>query len=324
MLTPQEINSRIETALAELPYPEAPDGLYNPIEYALESGGKRLRPTLLLMAYGLYADDISKAMPAAVGIETYHNHTLLHDDLMDRAELRRGRPAVRCKWDDNTAILSGDTMLILAFRHVLSCRCRQQDALSDLFAQTAQEVCEGQQYDMNFERRSDVSIPEYVKMIRLKTAVLLACAAKMGALIADAPVADADALYAFAERVGLAFQLQDDYLDVYGDPAVFGKKTGGDILTGKKTFLLLTAREKADSVTRQRLDAILADQKMPAAEKIAAVTAIYDAIGVGSITQEAIEHFYADARQTLGRVGLPSERLKPLWDYTETLLGRKK
>lgn len=319
----QHILHRVEAALSDIDYPEVPTGLYDPIAYALDSGGKRLRPTLLLLTYSLYADDLHAAMPAALGIETYHNHTLLHDDLMDHAELRRGRLAVHRKWDANTAILSGDTMLILAFRHILACKSQNRAACLDLFARTAQEVCEGQQFDMNFEQRTDVTVGEYLEMIRLKTAVLLACATKMGALLADAPTADADTLYGFAEKIGLAFQLQDDYLDVYGDPAVFGKKIGGDILCGKKTYLLITAADRADAATRARLFALLADDAMPAEEKISAVTALYNQLDVPAVTLAAIDHYYDEARAALSRVSLSEEQVQPLWDYATSLLGRK-
>lgn len=314
----------IEDALRAVPYPERPEGLYEPIEYVLSMGGKRLRPTLLLLAYSLYRDDPAPALPAAVGIETYHNHTLLHDDLMDGAEMRRGFQTVHKKWDANTAVLSGDTMLILAFRHIMDCRCGRQAEALDLFARTAQEICEGQQYDVNFETRTDVTEAEYIEMIRLKTSVLLACAAKMGALLADAPEADADVLYRFAEKMGLAFQLQDDYLDVYGDPAVFGKKIGGDILCGKKTFLLINALRRADEAGRARLLALLADQAMPADEKVAAVTEMYNALDIPALTLRAIDGFYAEARAELSRLSLPEARWADLWHYAESLLGRKK
>ena len=216
-----QILDKINAALAAMPYPDQPVGLYEPIKYVLSLGGKRLRPVLLLLAYQLYRDDLDCAMPAALGLETYHNYTLLHDDLMDRADIRRGRPTVHRVWDENTAILSGDTMLVLAYR--LMQACENADVLR-LFTKTALEIGEGQQYDMNFERRTDVTEPEYIEMIRLKTSVLLACAAKAGAILGGASDEDADLLYAYAEQVGLAFQLQDDWLDVYGDPAVFGKK----------------------------------------------------------------------------------------------------
>lgn len=314
---------KINAALAAVPYPPRPEGLYEPIRYVLSAGGKRLRPMLLLTAYQLYRDDVERVMPAAVGIEIYHNHTLLHDDLMDCADMRRGRPTVHRKWDDNTAVLSGDTMLIIAFRYIMSCPCGRSAEAAALFARTAQEICEGQQYDVNFERRTDVSEEEYIEMIRLKTSVLLACAAKMGALLADAPEADAEVLYHFAERVGLAFQLQDDYLDVYGDPAVFGKKIGGDILCGKKTYLLINALRLADEAVRGRLLALLADGEMPAGEKVRAVTDIYDRLGIPALTLRAIEAHYAEARDGLRRLSLPEAKWQPLWAYAESLLGRK-
>lgn len=318
------LTEKIEAALQSVPYPESPAGLYEPIGYVLAAGGKRLRPTLLLMSYALYREDVERAMPAAVAIETYHNHTLLHDDLMDRAEMRRGRVTVHRKWDDNTAVLSGDTMLIMAFQHLMRCECAGTGEALRLFARSAREICEGQQYDVNFERRTDVTEEEYIEMIRLKTSVLLACAAKTGALLAGAPAADADVLYRFAEKVGLAFQLQDDYLDVYGDPAVFGKKIGGDILCGKKTFLLINAYNRADSATKERLLALLGDGEMPADGKIRAVTDIYNALGIAQLTRAAVGRFYNEARAELERLPLPESKWRPLWRYAESLLGRNK
>lgn len=314
----------IQTALDSVHYPTRPEGLYEPIQYVLSMGGKRLRPTLLLLAYSLYRDDLDRALPAAVGIETYHNHTLLHDDLMDHADMRRGHPTVHVKWNANTAILSGDTMLIMAFRHVMQCHCANSARVLDLFATTAQEICEGQQYDVNFEKRTDVTVDEYMEMIRLKTSVLLACAARMGALIADAPEADCDVLYHFAERVGLAFQLQDDWLDVYGDPAVFGKKIGGDILCGKKTYLLINALNRADEATRADLLALIGDTMLPASEKIEAVTDIYNRLGISELTRQAIDGLFAEAHAALSALSLPAERWAPLWSYAESLLGRNK
>lgn len=314
----------IEQALTDVPYPTHPEGLYEPIEYVLSMGGKRLRPTLLLMAYSLYKDDAEKALPAAVGIETYHNHTLLHDDLMDNADIRRGKATVHKKWNDNTAVLSGDTMLIMAFRHIMQCKAANTDKVLDLFARTAQEICEGQQYDVNFETRTDVTESEYIEMIRLKTSVLLACATKMGALLADAPSDDAEVLYRFAERIGLAFQLQDDYLDVYGDPAVFGKKIGGDIMCGKKTFLLINAYQRANSDMKAALISIIEDKELPADEKIRAVTDIYNTLNIPAITLKAINHYYKDAYTELQKLSLPQKQWQPLWDYAESLLGRKK
>lgn len=314
----------IEQALAAVPYPQKPEGLYEPIEYVLSMGGKRLRPTLLLMTYGLYKDDINHATPAAVGIETYHNHTLLHDDLMDHADMRRGKPTVHKKWNDNTAVLSGDTMLIMAFRHIMQCQCQHQAEALDLFARTAQEICEGQQYDVNFETRTDVTEDEYIEMIRLKTSVLLACATKMGALLAGAPETDAKVLYRFAERVGLAFQLQDDYLDVYGDPAVFGKKIGGDILCGKKTYLLINAYQRADEATKAQLLTLIGNNSMEAEAKIKAVTDIYNALDIPALTRAAINRFYDEAHNELRKLSLPESQWSVLWDYATSLLGRNK
>ena len=314
----------IEQALAAVPYPEKPEGLYEPIEYVLSMGGKRLRPTLLLMTYGLYKDDINHATPAAVGIETYHNHTLLHDDLMDHADMRRGKPTVHKKWNDNTAVLSGDTMLIMAFRHIMQCQCQHQTEALDLFARTAQEICEGQQYDVNFETRTDVTEDEYIEMIRLKTSVLLACATKMGALLAGAPETDAEVLYRFAERVGLAFQLQDDYLDVYGDPAVFGKKIGGDILCGKKTYLLINAYQRADEATKAQLLTLIGNNSMEAEAKIKAVTDIYNTLDIPALTLAAINRFYDEAHNELRKLSLPESQWSVLWNYATSLLGRNK
>ena len=259
-----------------------------------------------------------------MGIETYHNHTLLHDDLMDHADMRRGKPTVHKKWNDNTAVLSGDTMLIMAFRHIMQCQCQHQAEALDLFARTAQEICEGQQYDVNFETRTDVTEDEYIEMIRLKTSVLLACATKMGALLAGAPETDAEVLYRFAERVGLAFQLQDDYLDVYGDPAVFGKKIGGDILCGKKTYLLINAYQRADEATKAQLLTLIGNNSMEAEAKIKAVTDIYNALDIPALTRAAINRFYDEAHNELHKLSLPESQWSVLWDYATSLLGRNK
>ena len=317
------LTETIENYLSHIPYPTQPEGLYEPISYVLSMGGKRLRPTLLLLSYSLFKDDIDTALPLAIGLETYHNHTLLHDDLMDNADVRRGKPTVHKKWDANTAVLSGDAMLIIAFRHFIEARCEGKEQILELFANTALEICEGQQYDVNFERRCDVTESEYMEMIRLKTSVLLACAAKAGALAAGASPEDAGTLYRFAEKMGLAFQVQDDWLDVYGDPKVFGKKIGGDILCGKKTYLLINALNRADAADKQRLLALLADSEMPAGEKIAAVTHIYDALGISQLTLQTIDNLYKEALADLDALSLPAERVAPLRQYAGSLLGRK-
>lgn len=317
-----DILTLVNNYLDNIPYTRKPETLYEPIRYVLSLGGKRIRPVLMLMSYNLYKDDADTILPTACGLETYHNYTLLHDDLMDNADMRRGHATVHKKWDANTAILSGDSMLVLSYQRIAQCAPQYLPQILDLFTTTALEIGEGQQYDMEFETRDDVCESEYIEMIRLKTSVLLACAMKMGAIQAGASAADQDALYRYGESLGLAFQLQDDYLDVYGDPAVFGKKIGGDILCGKKTYLMTRALQTADKATAERLLALLADNDMAADEKISAVTAIYNALGIPALTLQAIDAFYADARRCLDRVQLPQGATDGLWQYAQSLLGR--
>ena len=312
---------KIENAIRSLPFPTQPEGLYEPIEYVLSMGGKRLRPMLLLTAYRLFRPDYERAMSAAVGIETYHNHTLLHDDLMDRADMRRGKATVHRRWNDNTAVLSGDTMLLLAYRLIASTGIGRMDEVMALFTQSAIQICEGQQMDVNFETRADVSEAEYIEMIRLKTSVLLGCAAKMGALLADAPAADCDTLYTFAEKVGLAFQLQDDYLDTFGDPEVFGKKIGGDILCGKKTFLVHAALARMSATEATDFLALLNRTDLPSEEKIARVTEVYRRHDVPAVCEARIAAFFEEAHRLLAHLSVDAA---PLWAYAETLLRRKK
>lgn len=235
----------IEAELSKIEYAAEPDGLYAPVRYELSLGGKRVRPLLTLLACEMFAGDYRRALNAAVGLEVFHNFTLLHDDVMDKADVRRGKPTVHKVWDENTAILSGDAMEIIAFRYIARTEAPHTGAVVELFLKTALEICEGQQYDMEFERRDDVTEAEYIEMIRLKTAVLLGGALKIGAIIGGASETDADCIYRFGESLGLAFQLQDDWLDVYGDPARFGKKIGGDILNNKKTYMLINARQRS-------------------------------------------------------------------------------
>ena len=233
MKTSDELFEKVNTFIEKLPYNREPKSLYEPIQYVLSLGGKRIRPVLMLLGYNLWKDDPERILMPAVAIETYHNYTLLHDDLMDNADKRRGNVTVHKKWDPNTAILSGDSMLVVAYQRMASVDKDKLKPVLDLFTETALEIGEGQQYDMDFEHRNDVTEDEYIEMIRLKTSVLLACSLKIGAILAGAPVSDAEALYKFGEQIGLAFQLQDDLLDVYGDPKVFGKEIGGDIMCNK-------------------------------------------------------------------------------------------
>lgn len=323
MYTSEQILQLVADGLAAVKYDREPAGLYAPVKYVLSLGGKRIRPVLMLMAYNLYRENPADILTPALAIETYHNYTLLHDDLMDKAEMRRGKPTVHKKWDENTAILSGDSMLVMAYRLMAQCDPAKLKPVIDLFTETALEIGEGQQYDMEFETRDDVREEEYIEMIRLKTSVLLACALKIGAILAGAPAEDADNLYAFGEKIGLAFQLQDDYLDVYGDPAVFGKKIGGDILCNKKTYMLINALQRADERQRAELTAWLKNADARPEEKIAGVTELYNRIGIKALCDEKINDYFRQARECLKQVQLPEADKQPLWDFAETLLHRK-
>ena len=300
-----------------------PASLYEPIEYVLSIGGKRVRPVLTLLAYNLYREDIERVMPQAIALETYHNYTLLHDDLMDNADVRRGKPTVHRKWDANTAILSGDSMLVLAYQRMAQCDEAHLKSVLDLFTETALQIGEGQQYDMEFERRDDVSEEEYIEMIRLKTSVLLACGLKMGALMADAPSGDADNLYRFGECVGLAFQLQDDYLDVYGDPAVFGKEIGGDITSNKKTYMLINALNRANDSQREELTRWISATGFDKQEKIAAVTRLYNEIGIDQLAQEKIAAYFQESHRYLDALAVPGERKEELARYARQMMKRQ-
>lgn len=337
MKTAAETLALFNNALAAMPLDRKPEGLYAPVKYVLSLGGKRIRPVLMLMAYELFRDDVETILPAALGIETYHNYTLLHDDVMDKADMRRGKPTVHRVWNENTAILSGDAMLVLAYQLMSQTKNEHLRPVLDLFTETALEIGEGQQYDMEFEKRMDVKEEEYIEMIRLKTSVLLACALKLGAIQANAPAADAEHLYHFGENLGLAFQLQDDLLDVYGDPATFGKNIGGDILEGKKTFMLINALLLANHEQRASLEHWLSTpvdidnigaagctpKGHSAAEKIAAVTAIYDQIGIRQLAEERITDYFEKAFKDLDAVALPDERKQPLRVLAHSLMGRK-
>lgn len=320
--THAQLHDIVSRGLDALPYDRQPAGLYEPIRYTLSLGGKRLRPVLMLLAYNLYKDDPESILTPALGLETYHNFTLLHDDVMDRADVRRGKPTVHKVWNDNTAILSGDNMLVLAYQRMAQCDARHLPSVLRIFTQTALEIDEGQQYDMDFETRSDVREEEYIEMIRLKTSVLLACALKIGATLADAPASDADALYTFGERLGLAFQLQDDYLDVYGDFKTFGKRIGGDILCNKKTYMLINALLRADASQRAELQRWLATDDCPE-EKIAAVRALYTEIGIPALAEARINVYFAEAQAALDSVGVPATRKQELQQYAHSMLHRQ-
>ena len=314
----------IQNYIDSLPYDRKPESLYEPVKYVLSLGGKRIRPMLMLMSYALYKDDVERILPQAIGLETYHNYTLLHDDLMDNADVRRGMPTVHRKWDANTAILSGDSMLVLAYQRMQECSAEKLPAVLEVFTTTALEIGEGQQYDMEFETRDDVREEEYIEMIRLKTSVLLACAMKIGALMADAPQEDIDNLYRFGEQMGLAFQLQDDYLDVYGDPIVFGKAIGGDIVSNKKTYMLINAINRAQGEDRETLMRWIEAKEFDRNEKVKAVTAVYDRLGIGDLAKAKMEEYYAEALAALDRVAVEESRKSTLRDYAAMMMKREK
>ena len=323
MLTSEEVLTKVNEFLDNLPYDRKPFSLYEPIRYVLSMGGKRIRPTLMLMAYNLFKDDPEKILMNAIALETYHNYTLLHDDLMDNADVRRGHPTVHKKWDANTAILSGDSMLVLAYERMAQCEEKYLPQVLRLFTETALEIGEGQQYDMEFETRSDVAEEEYIEMIRLKTSVLLACALKMGALLAGASAADADALYKFGEQIGLAFQLQDDYLDVYGDPQTFGKEIGGDITQNKKTYMLINAFCKADAAQREELDKWIGAKEFERKEKVAAVTRLYNEMGIDKMAQAKIAFYFEESKKYLAAVSVSEDRKAELKAYAQRMMKRQ-
>ena len=324
MLTSNEILQKVNDCLDHLRYDRKPVSLYEPIQYVLSIGGKRIRPVLMLLGYNLWKEHPEDILMPAVGLETYHNYTLLHDDLMDNADMRRGQLTVHKKWDANKAILSGDSMLVLAYQRMQQVPADKLPAVLDLFTVTALEIGEGQEYDMTFETRSDVTEDEYIEMIRLKTSVLLACAMKIGALLADAPQEDADRLYRLGEQIGLAFQLQDDLLDVYGDPKVFGKAIGGDITSNKKTYMLINAFNRANDKQRAELTRWINAKTFNREVKVAEVTRLYDEIGIRQLCEEKINYYFELANQTLAEVNVPEERKQQIRSYMDELLHRKR
>ena len=323
MHTTEDFLNEINAILENHPYNRQPESLYNPVRYVLEQGGKRIRPILMMLAYELYKDHPEDIILPAVGLETYHNYTLLHDDLMDNADMRRGNQTVHKKWDANTAILSGDSMLVLAYRCMQQVSDNKLRPVLETFTETALQVGEGQQYDMDFEKRNDVSEEEYIEMIRLKTSVLLACALKMGALLADAPKEDTDNLYKFGEQMGLAFQLQDDYLDVDGDPKVFGKAVGGDITSNKKTYMLINAFNRANTHQREELIRWTTAKEFDKQEKILAVTQLYNEMNIDRLAQEKIACFFEQSRGYLDAVQVPEERKAYLREFAGRMMKRK-
>lgn len=329
MKTQVELNNLIQEGISQLSYPASASTLYDPVKYTLASGGKRLRPTLVLIAANLYTEDLSAAIKPALGIEMYHNSTLLHDDVMDKASERRGRPTVHIKWDENQAILSGDAMIGLSYQYICESPIRALKPILETFNMMYQEICQGQQYDMEFETRNDVTIAEYMEMIRLKTSVLLGRALQIGAYIGqdkaygnlsdlgvkryDRLDKDIEALFRFGENLGLAFQLQDDWLDCWGDPKTFGKRIGGDILQDKKTFLRITALKNAPEPDTQGMS----DE-----EKIEAYKTYYKKTNAEKACRQAIAHYHQEALKALNQVNVPTEKLTLLKELAAKLENR--
>lgn len=323
-MTVKEITELVNEGINSLPYDRKPQSLYEPIIYTMSQGGKRIRPVLTLLSYYMFRDDIRQALPCAMGLEMYHNYTLLHDDLMDNADMRRGNMTVHKKWDANTAILSGDSMLVLSYQLMSQCPQEMLQQVIDTFTITALEIGEGQQYDMDFEKRTDVTEEEYIEMIRLKTSVLLACAAKIGAILAGASSEEQNHAYRFGEQLGLAFQLQDDFLDVYGAEKVFGKKIGGDITSNKKTYMLIKALERAEGIDKQQLEYWIEAQEFDRSEKVNAVTEIYTRLGIDTLAKERIDKYFTSALNHLDAISAPAKRKAELLSFVQQMMRRER
>ncbi|PID92664.1 MAG: isoprenyl synthetase [Bacteroidetes bacterium] len=322
MYTLAEAQQLIEKHIETLSIPDEPAGLYDPVRYVLSLGGKRIRPALMLLACELYSGGVESALMPAMAIEIFHNFTLLHDDIMDRSDMRRGHPAVHIKYGENVALLSGDVMSILASRLINKAPGVVLSSVHDVFTHTAMQVCEGQQLDMNFESELTVSEEEYMEMIELKTAVLIAASLKIGAILGGASQVEANELYDYGRNLGLAFQLQDDLLDTYGDEQKTGKKRGTDIVDNKKTFLMINALERADAQQRERLEFWLKSTRFDRHEKVAEVTRIYDELGIRALAGERIKDYYNKAIENLKHLGRPEECKQELYQFAAYLMGR--
>ncbi len=318
----KEASSIIIKQFEALNWDIEPKGMYAPIEHILSNGGKRLRPSLLLLAHSVFNPDLSTSINAAIGVEIFHNSTLLHDDLMDNADVRRGEPTVHVKWDANTAILSGDAMILLASKYVSDVPDQSLKKVLEIYNTITLQVCDGQQYDMDFETRMDVSVEEYLKMIELKTAVLLAGSLKMGAVLGGASDEDAERMYDFGLNLGLAFQLIDDLLDVYGDEATFGKAIGGDISSNKKTFMLISAIQKASGESKDALNKWLLVKDFDRKEKVQAVTDLYNQLGIRELAEEKATYFSNKSFEMLAQLSVQNESTKALHEVAQKLLSR--
>jgi geranylgeranyl diphosphate synthase, type II len=318
----EQLQALINKAINDTQYNEQPVELYEPISYLMQLGGKRMRPVLVLVATELFGGQVSKALDAAIGIEIFHNFTLMHDDIMDKAPLRRGKPTVHIKWNESAAILSGDVMFVEAYKLMIKVEDSILRDVLAIFSETASGVCQGQQADMNFENRNDVSLPQYIEMIRQKTAVLLAGSMQIGALIGGAAKDQAKLLYEFGENLGLAFQLQDDILDVYGDPEKFGKQVGGDILSNKKTFMLIKAKELAKGDIANELNHWIERSDNPLA-KVQAITDIYNQLEVRKLAEIIMEDYVNKALYALDQIAIENNRKSLLRGFAEQLLIRE-
>jgi geranylgeranyl diphosphate synthase type II len=324
MKTFNEYLEIVNKEIKAIPYPQTPSNLYEPISYTMALGGKRIRPVLVLMACDAVGGDVQQALKAAVGLELFHNFTLLHDDVMDNADVRRGQATVHRRWNSNVAILSGDTMLTMASQYMCQVPTEHLAAVNELFHATAIEVYEGQQYDMDYERRREVSVEEYINMIRLKTSVLLGCACKLGAIIGGADEKTAQALYEVGENLGIGFQLQDDVLDVWGDEATFGKEIGGDIMNNKKTYLMVNAFKLANEDQAGRLRRWYTDNYAMKQEKVPAVTRIYEELGLREIADKAMEEYTQKALSVLETIELSAEARESFGALAASLVKRNK
>lgn len=324
MIGVEKLRELIELNIQQLELNNPPAELYNPISYTLNSDGKRIRPLLTLLACQMFSENIDEAISPALGLEVFHNFTLLHDDIMDNASVRRGLPTVHEKWNTNTAILSGDVMMIEAYKLVSMSPNSYLRSVLNVFSETASGVCEGQMYDMQFEERNNVTEAEYIEMIGLKTSVLLAASLKIGALVGGASEKDADLLYQVGMNVGLAFQLKDDWLDVYSDPKVFGKKTGGDIIENKKTYLLINALQRAEGNNKVSLTEWIEKKEFDEKKKISSIKKIYNDLGIGDLTLAKASEYSEIAYNSLDKVGVPNGNKHQIIELIKYLLERDK
>jgi geranylgeranyl diphosphate synthase type II len=325
MLSPSEIENVVERGLMSLDWKIPPEELYEPIEYLISIGGKRLRPKLAILCCNLFSDNLDKSIIyPALGLEVFHGFTLIHDDIMDGADMRRNQPTVHKKWDRNIAILSGDVMCIKSYQLIAQAPESKLKEVLDVFSETASKVCEGQQYDMNFEEEPFITIEDYMQMIGLKTAVLIACSAKIGAIIGGASREISDALYNYAYKLGLAFQIKDDLLDSFGDTAIFGKNIGGDIMSNKKTWLLAESMKRAVGEDKKELERLLKVSEIKREEKIPAMQALFTKLGVKDDADFAVEALHKEASGILQKAGLGKNEMNQLSDFANTLLNRER